>query len=321
MKKTISGLCILSVMLLKAQLNVPFNWVTLVRQTSNQTPQDSILPTYRNGAFVYINQKNGQPLFNKKFKEAYPFYGKSALVFDMETNSYNAIDCNGNLLVNKGMFHRINNPTTCDKGFVSFSSDPNETRTEFIYDVFNAYLTNQCRASYCAYPVPFKSPFLKTQSGQYLLNIRGGNSILFDKVESLGDNMFLTLKDQKLGIIRSTGESLVPLEFEESTIDFTGKKEEIFVNIIPLKKENIWYYYEPKGKLITQSPMKCQTLLYGQPKLGIYKNGQKYGILYTDGTTLQKEYDWISEDGLLARTGNDFYFIFDKDIIPYYVKN
>lgn len=321
MKKGLYCFCIFwATISVKAQIDIPFNLVTLVKNTSSQTPKDSILPTYQNGAFVYINLKDGQPVFNKKFREAYPFYGKSALVFDIETKSYNAIDRNGNLIMYKGMFNRINNPTACDKGFVSFSTDPNETRMEYIYDVFNGHITNNCRTNYCAYPVPFRSPFLKTQSGQYLLNIRGGSSILFDKIESLGNNMFLVLKDQKLGIIQSTGEFFVPLEFEESLINFMEKQKEIFVSIIPLRKENTWYYYEPTGKLITKSTIKCQTLLYEQSKLGIYKNEEKYGLLYTDGTTLQKEYDWISEDGLLARTGNNFYFIFDKSIVPYYVK-
>ncbi|AZA89677.1 Uncharacterised protein [Chryseobacterium nakagawai] len=315
MKKGIYCLFILLFALsLKAQIDIPFNLVTLVKQTSSQTPQDSILPTYQNGAFVYMNLKNGQPVFNKKFREAYPFYGKFALVFDSETKSYNVIDRMGSFILDKGTFTQINNQTRCDHYFISFFM--NENSTEFTFNKLNGEF-ERCSGISCPYPTLIKFPFLKNQVGQYTLKT---NCFEVDNATPLEDNSFLVLKDRKIGIIDKTGKILVPIEYEESTVNFIENRIST-VNTIPLRKENVWYYYHPAGKLITKSNVLCDTFLYGQTKLGIYKNGQKYGLLYTDGTTLPQEYDWISEDGVLARTGNDFYFIFEKSIIPYYVKN
>lgn len=303
----------LSAISVKAQIDIPFNLVTLVKNISSQTPKDSILPTYQNGAFVYINLKDGQPVFNKKFREAYPFYGKYALVFDSETKSYNVIDRTGSFIIDKGVFTRINNRTTCNTNFISFLM--NENSTEFNFNRLNGEF-ERCSGTSCGYPVLLRFPFRKNEAGQYILNT---NSFEVENATPLDGNYFMVRKNGKIGIIDRTGKILVPFEYEESPVNFIPNRINV-VNILPLKKDNVWYYYDPEGKLITQSPWLCKTLLYAQTKLGIYQNGQKYGLLYTDGTTLQKEYDWISEDGLLARTGNNFYFILDKRIVPYYVK-
>ncbi|RXM51052.1 MULTISPECIES: WG repeat-containing protein [unclassified Chryseobacterium] len=314
MKKGLYCFCIfLSVISVKAQIDIPFNLVTLVKNTSSQTPKDSILPTYQNGAFMYINLKDGQPVFNKKFREAYPFYGKYALVFDSETKSYNVIDHTGSFILDKGVYTRINNRTTCSTNFISFLM--NENSTEYTFNRHNGEF-ERCLGTSCGYPVLLRFPFIKNETGQYILYT---NKFEVENATPLDGNYFMVRKDGKIGIIDRTGKILVPFEYEESPVNFIPNRVNV-VNILPLKKDNVWYYYNPEGKLITQSLWLCQTLLYAQTKLGIYQNGQKYGLLYTDGTTLEKEYDWISEDGILARTGNDFYFILDKRIVPYYVK-
>ncbi|MGE8552569.1 MAG: WG repeat-containing protein [Chryseobacterium jejuense] len=317
MKKRLYCLFILGAVLsVKAQIDIPFNLVTLVKSTSYQIPNDSIFPSYQNGGFVYINLKDGQPAFQKKFKEAYPFYGKSALVFDTETQSYNVIDRSGKLLLNSGFIYRINNRSTSGKGFFGFFISKEENSSEFFFNMFEGSFSNQRNSTYCGYPVLFKFPFIKNQDGKYILK---SNHFEVDNATPLDDNYFMIVKDGKIGIIDRAGTIILPIEYEESSIDYTEKRTNV-VHIIPLRKENTWYYYTTQGKLITTSPMLCQTLLYGQKELGIYKKGTKYGLLYTDGTTLEKEYDWISEDGILARTGNNFYFIFEKRIVPYYVK-
>ncbi|SIS66454.1 WG containing repeat-containing protein [Chryseobacterium ureilyticum] len=319
MKKGIYSLCVfLTALSVKAQIDIPFNLVTLTNHTSYyQTPQDTLLPTYQNGAFIYINQKNGQPAFPKKFREAYPFYGKSALVFDTETQSYNVIDRSGNLLLNSGFIYRINNRSTSGKGFFGFFISKEENSSEFFFNMFEGTFSTQRNSTYGGYPILFKFPFVKNQAGKYVLK---SNHFEVDNATPLDENYFMIVKDGKIGIIDKAGTILVPIEYEESPVEYTEKRAKV-VNIIPLRKGNTWYYYTTQGKLITTSPMFCHTLLYGQTKLGIYQKGTKFGLLYTDGSTLEKEYDWISEDGLLARAGNDFYFIFEKRIIPYYVKN
>ncbi|UHO39962.1 WG repeat-containing protein [Chryseobacterium capnotolerans] len=314
MKKGLYCLCIFGAALsVKAQIDIPFNLVTLVKHTHSQIPKDSILPSYQNGGFVYINLKDGQPVFNKRFREAYPFNGKYALVFDTETKSYNLIDRTGSFIIDKGIYTKINHRTTCGTNFISFLM--NENSTEYNFNRLNGKF-ELCSGTSCGYPVLLKFPFRKNEGGQYTMNT---NSFEVENATPLDDNYFMVLKEGKIGIIDRPGKILVPIEYEESSINFIPNRINV-INILPLKKDNVWYYYNTKGELITKSPWLCQTLLYGQTKLGIYQNGQKYGLLYTDGTTLQKEYDWISEDGLLARTGNDFYFILDKRIVPYYVK-
>lgn len=75
MKNGIYCFCILrSAISVKAQIDIPFNMISLVEQTTYNTSKDSILPHYQKDAFIYVNQKSGQPVFNKKFKEAYPFF-------------------------------------------------------------------------------------------------------------------------------------------------------------------------------------------------------------------------------------------------------
>lgn len=131
---------------------------------------------------------------------------------------------------------------------------------------------------------------------------------------------FLVSKDGKIGILHKNGEVLVPIEYDESSVTFVENKS-TSIPVIPLKKEGAWYYFTHYGTLITKNDNLCNHFFYSSEgsMLGVYKKGEKYNILYKDGSS-SEEYDWISEDGYLSRRKNDSYFIFEKTVIPYYIK-
>jgi hypothetical protein len=58
----------------------PFNLDYLAYCSTQVRQNHTITPVYRNGTFVYLNHRTGQPLFNKKFQEAYPFVRGYGLV-------------------------------------------------------------------------------------------------------------------------------------------------------------------------------------------------------------------------------------------------
>ncbi|MDN3692851.1 hypothetical protein QWZ06_11460 [Chryseobacterium tructae] len=319
MKKGIYYLSLLFSSSLQAQIEVPFNMISLVEQTSYETSKDSILPSYQKEAFIYINQKTGQPAFNKEFKEAYPFYGKSALVYDSETKSYNAINRNGDFILERGKYKQMSNPVDCSIGSVKLFTAQEGNMTEINYELHTTEIVNECSQPYrpfCAYPVYFRVPFTKNEAGKYIAN---ANCLEVDEVKALDRDYFMVLKEGKIGIVHKNGKILVPIEYEESTITFAENKS-TYIGIVPLKKENIWYYFNNGGDLITENDNACHHFFNSSEiKLGVYKKGEKYSILYKDGSS-SKDYDWISEQGYLARRKNDFYFIFEKKAIPYYVK-
>lgn len=325
----ISYLLLLLGVLFKAQEKLPFNKDLLEHMILPDYGNDSIFPTYRNEAFEYINIKTGKILFNKKFKEAYPFAGKSALIFDTETQSYNAIDRNGNFLLQQKNINQVFPLLNCSEAHVKFNYTTNKNYTESLFFYFYEGIMKGCTPKLPpkvpGEPIRFPFPFEKNDKNTYILKNNGTRKEKFDKVRVLSENTFLAMKNNKIGIIDNEGKFIVPLEFDESTVEFSENRNG-YNSIIPLKKDEIWYYYGHKGQFILKSAQLCISHIspyYNSKgeKFGVYKSGEKYNILYQDGGSLEHDYDWISENGILASIGNNFYFIKqDRTAFPYYVR-
>ncbi|GEJ44227.1 hypothetical protein [Chryseobacterium sp. ON_d1] len=130
------------------------------------------------------------------------------------------------------------------------------------------------------------------------------------------------MKNNRLGIADNDGTFRVPPEFEESTVEFSESRKG-YLNLIPLKKDGIWYYYSNKGQFMMKSDKLCianiSPFFHYNEKFGIYKNGEKYNILYNDGQSLESDYDWISENGILVKNGNNYYFVLqNRTVVPYF---
>ncbi|GEJ44228.1 hypothetical protein CRS_08360 [Chryseobacterium sp. ON_d1] len=128
---------------------------------------------YRNGAFEYVNIITGKVLFNKKFREAYPFAGKSALVFDSETHSYNAIDRNGSYLLQQKNIYEVFPLLNCSKAYVKFNYITDKNYTESLFFYFYEGVIQGCIPSFPlkvpGEPVKYSFPFEKTKENTYIL--------------------------------------------------------------------------------------------------------------------------------------------------------
>lgn len=317
--KTFFYCLLFSGVLFKAQEKLPYDR-NLLYHFSIEGTNDSILPTYKNGAFEYINLNTGKTLFNKRFKEAYPFVGKAALVFNEGQQSYDIIDRNGNVLFSKKNVIQIKPLYGCRvPGFIMMLNDIATT-----YNLYQGMEGDQCsRMDHVDYE-NFRPPLKRTAKNTYIFRYKNNKTIEFDSIRPLSDHSFLALRNKKLGILDFDGKVLVPLQFEKSSIEFIGDNTRT-VQLIPLKKEGIWYYYDYDGNLWLKGDQPLTRFPSAQRRptdaLGFYPKGEKFNILYINGKSLGKDYGWVSGNGSLVGNGNDIYFVRpDATVIPYYVK-
>ncbi|QFG54482.1 hypothetical protein [Chryseobacterium sp.] len=275
---------------------------------------DTIFPTYKKSNFVYVNLKTNDTLFNKKFKEAYPFIRNSALVFDENSNSFNIIDRNGNLKFQQGILQKILETNHPHKSVIRFLRVENNVRQEFLYDLYESKIVGEyIKPNICSEPTP-PPTIQKLNNSKYTLILGNGKKVSYDFIEDVNSYGFVVKKNNLYGAIDfETGKVIIPIQYNSYAKIKTGQ-------IIALKKGKIWYYH---GFKLQKSKYLCHVYFPQDEfdkRFGIYKSNNKYHILLKDGTSLSKEFDWISENGIVAKSSNSFYFIpFNtKDIIPYY---
>ncbi|SIS60822.1 hypothetical protein SAMN05421789_103196 [Kaistella chaponensis] len=276
--------------------------------------KDTIFPTYSKSNFVYVNLKTKDTLFNKKFKEAYPFVKNSALIFDEKTNSYNIIDRNGDFKFKEGTLQKILETNHPYKSVIRFLKFEDNSQQIFLYDLYESKIVNEyIKPNICAESVP--PPVIeKLTNGKYSLILDNGKKVTYDFIKALNSYGYIVKKNNLFGAIDyKTGKVIIPILYNNYAEINTSQ-------IIALKKGNIWYYY---GFTLLKSKYLF-SIFFPQDefdkRFGIYKNQKGYNILFKDHSTLPQEFDWISDNGILAKKNHNFYFIQfnSKNIIPYY---
>ncbi|SIS40003.1 hypothetical protein SAMN05421639_104501 [Chryseobacterium shigense] len=296
-----------------SQSKLPFDEDLLLKLTMDYN-KDSIYPTYRKSNFVYLNIKTKDTLFNKKFKEAYPFVGNSALIFDENSNSYNIIDRKGDFKFKEGVLQKILETNHPHKSVIRFLKFENNSQQIFLYDLYESKIVNEyIKPNICAESVP--PPVIeKLTNGKYSLILDNGEKVSYDFIKALNSYGYIVKKNNLFGAINyNTGKVIIPIRYDNYAEINTSQ-------IIALKKGKLWYYY---GFTLLKSKYLCSNFFPQDEfdkRFGIYKNQKGFNILFKDYSTLTHEFDWISDNGIIAKTKNNYYFIpFNtKKIVNYY---
>ncbi|MBD8084591.1 hypothetical protein [Chryseobacterium caseinilyticum] len=118
----------------------------------------------------------------------------------------------------------------------------------------------------------------------------------------------------KIGVINGNGKIIIPFTYNK--ILLSSKRP----NVIGLKNISNWEYYNLSDKLtlILKSKFECMNIgeIANKNGFGIYKINNKYNVLFKDGSSLNKNYDWISDNGTIGIDDNKV-FIFGSDKTPF----
>lgn len=283
---------------------------------------DGIMPKGKAGKFIYINTKTGEAAFKGIYDSAYPFVKNAAVV--VVGGKHGIIDRTGKWLVK---------PYGCafvlpsyEDNVAIFRSAANNSEGEFTYNLWSKK-SNEGYI-YCEKSAGPQNYFFKEGKGPYGVKNLVENKILikpqYDSIYGIHQSGAVLVRTKNIGIVNLNNEIIVPLEYDNITR--RGGNYPIATKIIGLHKNNTWEYFDLtnlKQGSILKSPHKCYILegLALKDALGIYKIGEKYNILFKDGSTLAQDYDVITKNGIVAtKNGNVYILNDDKSAYLYYEK-
>jgi len=282
---------------------LPFNLSTLVDQQTYSIK--NIIPQIEGGKFYYFNQTTNEKEFENGFEEAYPFIGKSALIKD--NGKYGVIDLKGNYLV-QPIYNNYQLPPYEDESNLIIFSD------DLLFDLTlgmkseNGYII-------CEEPaVPHLKSFLN-QKNKYGIKNFSEKIIVKAKYDSIIDihtDFFVVKLKDKIGVINKSGETLINFEYDD--IIFSRGEYYTLPQMIGLKKDEKWIYFKIDGsnkKEILSSEYKCFKMhgIFIKNAVGLFKSKKGINILFENGETLKKDFDWISENGLIGIRGKSVFFL------------
>lgn len=297
----------------------PFNLTILERQA---VYADDIMPKGSAGKFIYINTKTGKQAFKGIYDGAYPFVKNAAVV--VVDGKHGIIDRTGKWLV-KPYVCAFVLPSYEDYVAI-FRSAANNSAGEFTYNLLSKK-SNEGYI-YCEKSVGPQHYFFKEGKGPYGVKNLVENKIFikpqYDSIYGIHQSGAVLVRTKKIGIVNLNNEIIVPLEYD--SITRRGGNYPVATKIIGLHKNNIWEYFDltnlAKGAVI-KSPHKCYILegIALKGAVGIYKEDNKYNILFKDGSTLPNSYDTIADNGLIATNNGNVYILNDnKNAFLYYEK-
>ncbi|KGO85237.1 hypothetical protein Q765_17230 [Flavobacterium rivuli WB 3.3-2 = DSM 21788] len=298
---------------------LPFDLTILERQAIYA---DDIMPKGKAGKFIYINTKTGKAAFKGIYDSAYPFVKNAAVV--VVDGKHGIIDRTGKWLV-KPFVCAFVLPSYEDY-IAIFRSAVNNSEGEFTYNLRSKKANDGY--IYCEKAAGPQHYFFKDGKGPYGVKNLVENKILikpqYDSIYGIYQSGAVLVRTKNIGIVNLNNEIIVPLEYDNITR--RGGNYPMATKIIGLHKNNTWEYFDLtnlKQGSILKSTHKCYILegLALKDALGIYKEGNKYNILFKDGSTLPTAYDWISDNGLIAiNNGNVYILNNDKSAYLYYEK-
>jgi len=286
---------------------LPFNIETL---QSLSYKKDSIMPKFISDKFYYVNTKTNKKISKEGFEIAYPFVGRKSAIIKLN-GKFGVVDRKSNLLV-EPIYNTFQLwDTEFRENFVAFGTNANN-----VFDLLNGRFV--IPGNGCAKPNPEIENLssYKGKNGKYGINKKQKTIIepIYDSIDLIKYSLIVARKKNKIGIIDEDNSTLLSFSYEDIVI---AKPHNYYTipNLIGLKNGNVWEYYNLgiKPILITKSKFKCQNIgeIIIKNGFGIYKIDQKFNILFYDGSSMVKEYDWISNDGTIAINENKIYILGD----------
>lgn len=272
----------------------PFNFDALDHLSRNLAENDSIIPVYRHGKFVYTNTYSNKPIFKQEFEEAYPFAGRYGLV--RLNGKYGIINKQGEYLVKPSypgfsLFTSVNYGIMFgDSSFFSFSQGKMLKEPEIL----------------CAEPVGPQMWGVK-HGNKYALEYRdkGRSEPIYDSVLALSYNFAIVQKSGKIGIVNASGKTTLPFEYD----GYMGLSGFEYAFPYALKKGGTWYYFDGY-KMLFNSTVRATRL---NSTVFIFKKDTLYNYLDDHGVVaLHHDYKWISDNGYMAINKKDELVLFNR---------
>ncbi|KFF03866.1 WG repeat-containing protein [Chryseobacterium luteum] len=282
--------------------------------------KDSIMPTFIDDKFYYINTKTNKKISDVGFHTAYPFVGRKSTLIKLDDN-FGIIDISGNVSVKPiyKIFQLWHTPMR--ENFVALCHTNNCSS----FDVFDLskgdYVTPGLG---CAEPyfererlISFKGKNKKYGVNKLDKNYQNENTIIkpvFDSIYYIKRNLVIAKKNGKIGIVDENNKLMLPFTYSKVILSTENP------DLIGLKINSVWEYYNllRTPTLVLKSKFECRNIggIIINDGFGIYKANDKYNILFKDGSSLNKNYDWISDKGTIAIDNNKVY-IFGNDKKPF----
>jgi hypothetical protein len=261
----------------------------------------SILQTWKKESMFYVDS-NDKIIIPKGFDIAYPFFKKAALV--KEGEKYGVIDKRGDFLL----------PLEYDK--VDVGPFDNESHL-VILDGKTIFNLNDGKLA--SYYTRGEEP---DSSENYILsnpddpngtsqNERSTNPTRYDSVITFCPDFIIAKKNGKIGVLGSDGKIILDFVFDNATFSesvYTGWTYPIF----GLELNGVWNYFK-KEKAILKSKYRCVSFGTLLPNsVGVVKKRNKHFVLFEDGGTNKRGYDFISENGLVGIRKKNVYVLKTK---------
>lgn len=297
-----------------AQVNIsgktyPFNLDYLAYCSTQVQQNHTVTPVYRNGTFVYLNHRTGQPLFNKKFQEAYPF-----------VRGYGLVKVNGlyGIINTKGVY--LIKPL-----FSEFKLDERVSRDDGPWIVFGDHTVFGFDGKLST-ELPYVEnkilmpPFYSIKKGNKvaLYSHYGSKRQEFsDKLLLLCDSVLGTtyyqaiiMKGGKIGAVDTNGETVVPFDYTayaanpDSYPGLYGFPSSYY-NYMPIHfalcKGQEWCYYH-EAKFLFKSHIKALEYNFNYFR---YEQTGLFNYMNSEGEpVLKRNYQWLYGNSLALTTDN-----------------
>jgi len=295
----------------------PFN-IEALKDLSHK--KDSIMPQFIGDKFYYININTNKKISEVGFAAAYPFVGRKSTIIKMEDN-FGVIDMNGNILVKPiyKVFQLWHTPMR--ENFVALCHTNNCSS----FDVFDLdkgdYIVPGLGCAELSFErerlISFRGNNKKYGVNELDENYQNPKTVLkpiFDSIYDIRRSLVIAKKSGKIGIVDRNNKITLPFKYNK--IILSNERS----NLIGLKINSIWEYYNLFDNLglVLKSKYECKNIgeIIVDDGFGIYKINNKYNILFKDGTSLNQNYDWISDKGTVAIENNKVY-IFGNEKTPF----
>ncbi|UTX48922.1 WG repeat-containing protein [Chryseobacterium sp. MA9] len=282
--------------------------------------KDSIMPKFIGDKFYYININTNKKISEVGFQVAYPFVGRKSTIIKMEDN-FGVIDINGNVLAKPTYKSFQLWRTPMRENFAALCRTNNCSSFE-VFDLAKGDFVipdNGCAIPYFERErlISFKSKNKKYGVNQLDENYQNPKTVIkpvFDSIYDIRRNFITAKKNGKIGVVDGNNKTILP--FTYGKIILSNERP----NLIGLKNNSIWEYYNLFDKLglVLKSKYECKNIgeIIIDDGFGIYKVNDKYNILFNDGTSLNQNYDWISDKGTIA-IDSDKVYIFGNEKVPF----
>lgn len=278
------------------------------------------MPRFIVDKFYYVNINTNEKLSDIGFQAAYPFVGRKFTIIKIDDN-FGIIDNNGRVVVKPTykLFQLWNTPMR--ENFIALCRE-NNCSSFVVFDLDKGDYTIPNNS--CAIPdyererlIIFKSENQKYGVNQLDENYQNPKPVIkpvFDSIYDIRNSFIIAKKKMKIGVINGNSKIIIP--FTYNRILLSSKRP----NVIGLKNISNWEYYNLSDKLtlILKSKFECMNIgeIANKNGFGIYKINNKYNVLFKDGSSLNKNYDWISDNGTIGIDDNKV-FIFGSDKTPF----